>query len=93
MDELTRIKVLIGDVAEDDDDLLTVLLDLAQEIIESYTRFPNDYKHLKTQAVIAAYNQLGAEGTESTSGRFSQSWAYSIMSQMIYDNMPAQLLV
>lgn len=90
MTELQKVKILIGDVAEGDDELLSLLIEQAGDVINGLSRTPEDYKYLKLEAVIVAYNQRGAEGTKSGgSGGFSSSWAYETMSTFLKNNMPA----
>lgn len=91
MTELEEVKILIGDVAVGNDQLLTVLLDRASKIVNGLTRTPKDYQHIKIEAVIYAFNQRGAEGNKSqSSGGMNTSWYYASMSQYIKENMPAQ---
>lgn len=89
MSELEKVKIWIGIEGSDEDSLIVVLLEDAQEIIQGLSKTPKDYGYLKREAVVYAYNQRGAEGNRSTSsGGFSQSWYYETMSKFIKNNMP-----
>ena len=90
MTELETVKLFIGEVAEGQDDLLTALLEHAQRTINSLTQVPNDFKSLKIEAVVIAFNQRGADGNKSQgSGGFSTTWAYTSMTDYIRNSMPA----
>lgn len=94
MGELEQVKLLLGLLDDEQDSLITLLLERAGEIITSLTKTPKDYKHLKIDAVVVAYNQRGAEGNKVTSsGGFSQSWAYDTMYSYIRANLPAPYVI
>ena len=91
MTDLEQVKIIIGDIAEEQDELLAVLLLRAEEIIKRLSRTPKDFDHLKIEAVIVAFNQRGSEGEKSqSSGGFNTTSYYAVMSQFIKENMPAQ---
>lgn len=94
MSELEKVKIWIGLEGNDEDALITLLLEEAESMLQRLSRTPNDYKHLKIEAVIAAFNQRGAEGNKSTgSGGFNQTWYFDTMSSFLKSNMPAQYVI
>lgn len=95
MSDLEKVKLLIG-IDEDDsnDKLIELLLEQAEGIIKSRTRFSKDYDYLKVEAAVFAFNQRGTEGNKSqSSGGFSTSSYFSIMSDFIRNNMPARYII
>lgn len=72
--KLTRLKILLGITANDEDVLLTEYLDIAKDEILNwlYIRLgavptdvdevPTAYEQIQIMAVVAAYNIRGAEG-------------------------------
>lgn len=94
MGELEQVKAIIGLVDDSEDDLITLLLERAGDIIKLLSVSHKDYKHLKVDAVVVAYNQRGAEGNVSTSsGGFNQTWAYTTMYDYIRNNLPARYVI
>ena len=94
MGELEKVKIWLGIIGTEEDGLITLLLEEVESIIGRLSQTPNDYKHLKIEAVIYAYNQRGAEGNKfSGSDGFSQSWYYATMSSFIKNNMPAPYVI
>jgi hypothetical protein len=94
MSELEKVKLLIGLVDDDENSLITLLLELADEILRKLSRTPEDYGHLKIDAVVVAYNQRGAEGNKETrSGGFSQTWSYNTMYDFIKAKLPARYVI
>lgn len=94
MSELEQVKTIIGIVDESEETLITLLLERAGDIIQLLSKTPKDYKHLKIDAVVFAYNQRGAEGTKAiNSGGFSQTWAYDTMYHYIRGNLPARYVI
>lgn len=94
MGELKQVKLLLGIGDDSEDTLLTLLLTRAEDIIKQLSKTPENFNHLKIDAAIVAYNQRGAEGNKSTSsGGFSQTWAYSTMYDFIKANLPARYVI
>ena len=94
MGELEQVKALIGLNHDEEDALITLLLNRAEEIINKLSRTPKQYGHLKIDAVVVAYNQRGAEGNEATSsGGFSQTWSYNTMYDFIKAKLPARYVI
>lgn len=94
MSELEEVKLLLGLKNDDDDALISLLLNRAGEIINGLTRTPTRYNYLKIEATVIAYNQRGAEGNKSVnSGGIGQTWVHDVMSKFIRSNMPAQYVI
>lgn len=72
--KLTRLKILLGITANDEDVLLQEYLEIAKDEIlnwlyirlgavpETVTTVPTAYEQIQIMAVVAAYNIRGAEG-------------------------------
>ena len=94
MSELEKVKLWIGLEDNDDDALIELLLETAEEIIKGRTLVPKDFESLKVEAVVVAYNQRGSEGTKvGSSDGFSTSWYSDTMEQFIKNKMPARYVV
>ena len=94
MSELEKVKLWIGVEHTDDDTLIEMLLETADEIMARLSRFPKDYNTVKIAAVVVAYNQRGSEGTRSgSSDGFSASWYSDTMEQFIKEKLPARYVV
>lgn len=97
MDDLDKVKILIGLDIEDEqalDAFITLQLERAENLIRNSTLTPEKYEYLKVDAVVFAFNQQGYEGQLSggTMG-INATWDSTSMDRYIKERMPAQYTI
>lgn len=81
MVDIENVKILLGITGTTEDTVLTIIMEMCQNVIQSYLRsdtFPSKLSYIADELTIRRYTKLGVEGVQQESIMSSSTTKYII---------------